>query len=213
MAPGDPVGAEEAFGRCPAHMGDMIYSDLAFSFSASPETNDDQVRMLVDGNDLIESWVFGGLGIDPPQFFAQQALQKGGSLLIGRCQCGVVGCDDMRVRVEVSEERVLWCLPQGRSYVFGRERYLDAIATAAGSTDWETPQRQAERLVSMQDFTLMQEIGYRFQWASARMGAGKLVLSFDFMGTQRLFKIGWNPSDPEDAARQVRRWIDEFQRR
>lgn len=192
----------------------MIVSDLAFSFSASPETNDDQVRILVDGNDLIESFGFGGLGVDPPEFFAQQtALREGGSLLIGRCQCGVVGCGDMRVRVEVSGVRVLWCLPQGRSYVFRRERYLDAIATAAASTDWETPQRQAERLVSMQDFTSMQEIGYRFQWASARIGSGKLVLSFDFTGTQRLFEIGWNQSGPEDAARQVRRWIKEFRRR
>lgn len=118
----------------------------------------------------------------------------------------------MRIRVEVFEDHVLWCPPQGRSFVFERERYLDAIATAAASTEWETPQRHAERLVAMQDFGAMQEIGYRFQWASARMGDGKLVLSFDFSGTQKLFEMGWNQPDPQDAARQVRRWVEQFPR-
>lgn len=191
----------------------MIISEIIFHFGASPETNDHEVRVLVDGHDLLESFGFGGLGIDPPQFFAKQAFREGGSLLAGRCQCGVFGCGDMRVRVEISGDRVLWCPPQGRSYAFGRQSYLDAIATATASTDWETPQRHAERLVAMQDFGAMQEIGYRFEWASARMGDGKLVLSFDFSGTQQLFEIGWDQADPQDAVRQVKRWIEAFPHR
>ena len=191
----------------------MSISELSFLFGASPETNDHEVRALVDGHDLLGSLVSSGLGIDPPQFFAQKTLRESGSLLIGRCHCGVVGCGDMRVRVEVSGDRVLWHLSNGGSHAFERERYLDAITTAAASTDWETPQRHAERLVAMQDFSAMQDIGYLFQWASARMSHGRLVLSFDFIGTQQLFEIDWDQADPQDAVRQVKRWIEAFPHR
>jgi len=186
--------------------------EISFRFAPSPETGDDEVRVLVDGGDLLDSLGFQGIGIDPLQFFAQPSLRTGGELLVGRCECGVVGCHDLRATVEMAVDMVTWSACGKSLSSFERRRYIEVVEDAAASTDWESPGRRAERLVSSLDFTALREAGYSFQWASSRIGRGKIVLSFDFEGTQRLFDIGWDESDPEDAARNVRRWVAEFDR-
>lgn len=186
-------------------------AELGFGIEPSPDTNDDQVRIVVDGRDLLATIGFPRLGIDPPVFFAQVALREGGDLLIGRCDgCGYIGCDDLYVSVEVDDHAVVWRDRRGVSYRFDRERYLQAVAEAASSTDWESVSRRAERLVSQIDYAVIEQTGYRFEWASARIGYGRIVLSFDCEGAQRRFDVGWDGCDPEDAARNVRRWIVEF---
>lgn len=59
--------------------------------------NDHEVRLMVDGVD----W-FGEstLVLDSPGFFAQNPLTNDGSALVGRCHCGVVGCDDVFVSIK-----------------------------------------------------------------------------------------------------------------
>jgi hypothetical protein len=183
---------------------------ISFAFAPSPGTNDDQVLVLADDSDLMKMIGSDGLGVDPPEFFAQSSLLEGGDLLIGRCRCGVIGCGDVRVKVAVTDDSVLWRDINGDIYVFEHAQYSQAIAEAASSIDWESTLRRAERLVSLIDFAPVEETDYRFEWASARIGNGRIVLSFDFAGTQRLFEIDCDHQDPDDAVRNVRRWVLEF---
>jgi len=183
---------------------------ISFKFSSSPESGDDQVIVLVDGRDLISTIKVDRIGVDPPEFFNQRSLLEGGDLLIARCGCGVVGCDDLRIQVVVTDNNIIWQGLYGGAQSFDREQYMQEIAKAASSTEWESMQRRAERLVSMIDFSPLEEAGYRFEWASARIGYGKIVLSFNFSGQQRLFEIGCDHNNPEDAVRNVRRWVTEF---
>lgn len=194
-------------------MGSMNKANInaiSFEFASSVETNDDQVLVMLDGRCLIGGAGSDRIGIDPPAFFSQRSLMEGGELLIGRCGCGAIGCDDERMRVELASDSVIWWDRHGRSHVFDRIQYMQAIAEATSSTQWESAQRRAERLVSQLDFSPLEEAGYHFEWASARIGCGKIVLSFGAGGTQRIFEIGCDHDDPDDAVRNVRRWIAEF---
>lgn len=55
----------------------------------NPETNDSEVRILIDDNDFLGN---DYLGLDPPVFFDQQTFFQAGELMIGRCTCGCEGC-------------------------------------------------------------------------------------------------------------------------
>ena len=188
-------------------------SRLAFQFAGSPSSNDHQVRPLVDGVDLLDLIETDSLGIDPPEFFRQPALLSGGRLPIGRCSRGVVGCDDVFADVVRTDDSVTWQLPANRRYAFEPAGYSSCIKSGADDTGWESAERTAERLASSLDFSTVEEHGYRFGWASARISRGRMTLSFWKEDTQRLFEIGWDEGNPEDAAKQVRRWIIEFDRR
>jgi len=183
---------------------------LSFDFLPSPESNDHQVRPAVDRLDFLEQVGEGGLGIDPPEFFTQSALYEGGDLLVGRCSCGVVGCGDVFVTVDCIDAHIVWKDHRGGVHVFDRDRYIATVEQASIATDWESPQRCAERLISKLDFSSVEQTGHVYEWASTRIGKQKITLSFRHHGKQRLFEIPWNATDPEDAARKVRRWISEF---
>lgn len=137
--------------------------DISFRFVPSHETGDDEVRVLVDGSDLLDSLGFEGIGIDPPQFFAQASLLAGGELLVGRCECGIVGCRDLRLTIEMDVDMVTWSAYGKSLSSFERRRYMAIVGEAAASTDWESLGRRAARLVSSLDFTALREVGYSFQ--------------------------------------------------
>jgi len=183
---------------------------IAFRFEASPSSNDDQVRPVVDGADFLRTIVHDSLGVDPPEFFRQPALGVDGKLLIGRCSCGVVGCGDVLVDITVADQCVTWLTQTERAYDFELSRYLDGFKTASEDTAWESVGRTAERLVSSIDFTKLKERGYKFEWASTRIARGRVTLSFSNQEIQRLFEIGWNDQQAEDATTQVRRWVAEY---
>jgi hypothetical protein len=182
---------------------------IAFQFKASPASNDHQVRPLIDDMDVLETLGEASLGLDPPEFFQQSALGLEGKLLIGRCSCGVVGCGDVRVDAAVEGQSVTWRLP-GRVYCFGLDQYTSSFKRASENTTWESVGRTAERLVALIDFTRLEQWGYKFEWASTRIANGRVTLSFTNEGAQRLFDVGWNAHNADDAAGQVRRWVAEY---
>jgi hypothetical protein len=183
---------------------------IAWHFEASPTSNDHQVRPVVDDADFLRMVAGDCLGIDPPEFFRQPALGASGKLLIGRCSCGVVGCRDVLVDVSVVDQSITWQGPESDAHRFDLEQYLDSFECAATNTAWESVGRTAERLVSSLDFTSLEGRGYRFEWASTRVTRGRITLSFLNNGTQRLFGIGWNEQQAEDAEQQVRRWVAQY---
>jgi hypothetical protein len=125
---------------------------IAFHFEASPTSNDDQVRPVIDGVDLLRTLADDSLGIDPPEFFRQPALGHDGTLLIGRCSCGVVGCGNVQVDVAVADQSVTWRLRLDDTYQFELGQYLESFKSASANTAWESVGRTAERLVSSIDF-------------------------------------------------------------
>jgi hypothetical protein len=50
--------------------------------------------------------------------------------------------------------------------------------------------------------------GWKYDWSSARIGKGKITLSFSLNSQQKLIEFGWDPEDPitaEKRARQLKR--------
>ena len=106
---------------------------IRFEIHPSKESNDHQVRIIIDNSD------FPGddyLGIDPPQFFAQKKYFKTGELLIGRCTCGCVECGDYIVQVSTTDNIIIWSDSTGRKMEFDKSAYENVIY-AAKNDCWE----------------------------------------------------------------------------
>jgi hypothetical protein len=168
---------------------------LTFEIRPSPETNDHEIRVLVDGVGVLEN---GQMGVDPPQFFRQFSEPQYQQLLIGRCGCGVVGCYDDIVAVEIGPSGVTW---RGRNvFHFDRTHYDAAIRTASNDFSWEDSNRRAERLVG-QILKGCEAEGFIFEWASARIAPKVMNLSFMKDGRQKLLQFVWDGATDASATR------------
>jgi hypothetical protein len=162
----------------------------------SPDSNDHQVRILIDELDwFAEDY----LGIDPPRFFDQPFLLIGGQAIVARCICGDEGCDSILAKVTVDESMIIWETNKGRVLKFDKQPYLSTIRAAADDFSWETPERTAERLVTavFRGATLVD--GYCFDWASAQIRPGKIGLSFSRTASQKMIYIDWDGQNPSSA--------------
>ncbi len=168
------------------------------------------MRPVIDGIDLLRDMADDLLGLDPPQFFRQPALSRGGNLVVGRCSCGDAGCGAVRVDVEVADRCVTWQFGTERSYHFELQQYLECIERASLNTSWESVGRTVERLVSSVDFLRMADLGYRFEWACTRITRACVTLSFSKDGKQRLFQVEWDDRRAENAEQQVRLWAAKY---
>ncbi|BCX47726.1 hypothetical protein HAHE_16340 [Haloferula helveola] len=177
---------------------------LAFKIEPCPVANDHQVRLIVDGHDWFED--DDTLGIDPPEFFAQGALISGGMITVGRCGCGAVGCDNIEFEVERKSPGVIWRVREGVSYVFRESDYDRLIEAASSDFSWEDANRTAERLVADVLAGTTIDDGFQFDWASARVGHGKITLSYSRAGEQRTFDFGWDGVTPESAIPGAKRF-------
>jgi len=176
---------------------------LTFEMRPSPSSNDHEARIRIDGRDWLGQ---DYLGLDPPRLLAQDSLTVGGRLLVGRCECGCEGCDDVWVDVVRQEHEVLWTNARGLRLHFGREEYDRVVAVAREDFSWEDPKRTAERLVSEVFSGRSLGDGCTFDWASARVREGVMTLSFSKSATQKLFELPWDGESPEDALAEARRF-------
>ena len=184
-------------------------NQIELLISQSEESNDHQVRFRIDGHD----WLGGELGIDPPEFFRQKNLYSNGELLVGRCECGVVGCGDIFVDVEFENETVRWKTSSSKTFLFNRLDFISEIQRAKDDFSWEDTNRRAERLVSglLGDSILKPDMS--FDWASCRIETNTVTLSFsrksppeDF--EQRILKFRWNGKDPNNALAQAKEFLN-----
>lgn len=159
-------------------------------------SNDHQVRILVDEADWLSDSV---LGIDPPEFFAQTELTTGGELLVGRCGCGCVGCDDVTVLVVRDQNEVKWIDSITSALSFSTTQYDLAVHRARFDFAWETPNREAERLAASELVGIAMPDGLAFQWASTRIRDNVLSLSFLRDGVQKIVDLRWDGIRPESA--------------
>ena len=171
----------------------------------SPTSNDHQVRIRIDGADWLGA---DYLGIDPPQFFTQSSLTSNGTLIVGRCECGCEGCDDVTVLVIHGENEVSWTNSEGLHLHFNRKDYDKVIASAREDFSWEDTKRTAERLVASLYKEAVLDGGYKFDWASSRAQEGVITLSFSRNGTQKLLEFPWDGRSPEQALEGARQFYD-----
>ena len=162
---------------------------IRFEISPSEDSNDHQVRIMIDHSDFL-----GGdyLGIDPPRFFAQGNLFEAGDLLIGRCTCGCEGCGDYPVFVSVNSNTITWSNLSGLKLEFDRAEYNKAIQTAKNDQSWEDKNRRVERVVSDLLRQTTTKDGYGFDWASARIKENCIMLSYSKNRDQKVFEIEWD---------------------
>ncbi len=169
---------------------------LEFKFEPSPESNDHQIRILIDGNDFLEK---DYLGLDPPEFFRQDSLFENGDLLIGRCDCGCVGCCDFPVTMRIENEQVIWTTYEKFELIFDRTTYFKILEETSKDYSWEDLNRKVERLVSKIFDKTQVENNYSFDWASARIEPKIIKLSYSKKGGQKLYQFSWDGKTLENA--------------
>ncbi|WP_060337788.1 hypothetical protein [Burkholderia ubonensis] len=171
---------------------------LVFRVLASPETNDHEVRIVIDGEDIIDR-LSHAIGLDPIDFFEQHALLQGGRAVIARCDCGVIGCGDRTAKVAIGGTFVEWDVNVIGIRRFPSDAYRRWIVGAANERGWEDANRRAERLVSEVLAGMRLDDGKVFQWASARIAPGQISLSFWGDGEQSLLSINWDEVHTDTA--------------
>ena len=174
---------------------------LKIQCAASPETNDHEASIIADGKDWLgEDY----MGLDPPRFFRQETLLSGGRAFVGRCNCGCEGCDDFIVDVIIDENVVKWKSTKGYLLRFDRTEYESLIVAKRNDHSWEDNNRTAERLVDAIFDSIVFTDDWKYDWSSARIGKGKITLSFSLGSQQKLIEFGWDPKDPTTAEKRAK---------
>lgn len=176
---------------------------LSFTILPSPTSKDHEIRILIDGEDIIGK---DFLGPDPPVFLKQANLLKGGYILIGRCTCGEAGCGSCGVTVMLDKDMVLLKDDSGLNLVFDRQAYEYTIEAAKNDHSWEDIKRKVERLTTEILNNSRTKDNYIFDWASARITENKITLSYRKDRFQKLFDIAWDGK----RKRMLRRMPESF---
>ncbi|MDB5276159.1 MAG: hypothetical protein JWR61_1114 [Ferruginibacter sp.] len=175
---------------------------ISFKILPSSETNDHEIRVLIDNEDFLGD---DYLGLDPPSFFEQDNFDKDGELMIGRCTCGVEGCCDYPVTVAVNQNTILWTNHNGLNLAFDKQDYDHSIGAAKNDYSWEDIKRKVERLTTNVLKKSQTKDNYNFNWASARIKDKQITLSYSKNGDQKMFDIAWDgqsDTNVEDNAKQ-----------
>jgi len=176
-------------------------NEISFLIKPSEETNDHEVRIIIDGKDFLEA---DALGIDPPELF-QKLIEGGmGELLIGRCGCGTVGCDDVTVFVSRDENIIRWRIFDKPNLEFNQSKYTQNIENLINDNSWENVNRRVERLLSNLFKGTKTDDGLDFYWASARIKENIIYLSYVKSLEQRLLEFSWDGVSEESALKQGR---------
>ncbi len=181
---------------------------LSFNIIPSPESNDHQVRILIDNEDWLQD---DYLGIDPPRFFRQETFLSG-DLLVGRCDCGVEGCGDLIVNVQSDNDKMIWTINDGLNLQFDKAEYTDVIELSKADFKWEDINRRVERLVTNIFNGSQTTDGLTFDWASCRIENHKVCLSFSKKGfpkdfKQEILKIDWDGKTESDALTKADKFL------
>jgi hypothetical protein len=169
---------------------------LSFNILPTDESHDDEIRILIDGSDILGK---DHLGIDPPEFFGQHNLLTTGQILIGRCTCGVVGCDDFPVNVNLLDDKITWTNNNGLNLEFDKSVYEKTISSAKTDYNWESKERRVERLTSAVLKNTNTSNGYKFDWTSARIKENIITVSYSKDGQQKILEFNWDGQTDESA--------------
>ena len=118
-------------------------NNLFLKILPSYESNDYQVRVFIDEEDLLKDIY---LGCDPTSFFSQNFLKNEPEIIIGRCTCGCEGCSDLSIELILEENTVIW-KNENYNFEFDFNEYRKIIWNAKNDYSWEDINRRVERLV------------------------------------------------------------------
>ena len=187
---------------------------IAFRVFPSPDTNDHEVRIFVDGKPLIAEHWPEMMGMDPDDLLSYRELaprEEVHEATVVRCGCGIVGCGSAWVRISAEGNLVIWDSwagdtgnPPAGTLVFAREQYMQAVKDAIEDHSWETPDRTAARiLASLVDHRALALNNLKYQWASGRIRNATLTISLSLPPSyQILVHMPWNQESPDEIARE-----------
>jgi hypothetical protein len=181
---------------------------LRLTIVPARESNDHQVRPVVDDEDLIGRRWPDMVGLDPDAILLdlERLLGTGGArrpVTIARCSCGEVGCGSQELEIARQEGSVVWRLG-GETLRFDAPAYDAEVRRAAADTSWETADRTAGRLVR-EEVTRrkldarLRKAGMRFEWASGRVQPHVLTASLQLTGDREehvLVHVPWREQEP-----------------
>jgi len=189
---------------------------IAFRVVPSPDTNDHEVRILVDGNDFIKQHWPGMMGMDPDDVLSYRELlprDEAHEVTVVRCGCGVVECGSVGVEIFVKGNFVLWDSwqrhkgrPPAETLVFSRSEYMKAVKDAVEDHSWETPDRTAARiLASLVEHRALALNNLKYQWASGRIRKSTLAISLALQPSeaQIIVYFPWNEQTPDEIAHEA----------
>ncbi len=178
------------------------------SYTIRPVTDDltHEVRLIVDGSDWIGS---NRLGMDPPELRSQFISNFPSTLSVGRCECGVVGCDDLIVDQARTETSVKWMCHGRKSLNFDRDAFDELIETLLHDHSWEPIERTVERLLDDLFNTRKTDDGYTFHWSSARIKPNLVTISVLRDDHQKLLEFSWDGVTIESALKRGRLFLRE----
>ncbi|MCD9149884.1 hypothetical protein [Pseudophaeobacter flagellatus] len=170
---------------------------LTYKVKPSESSNDHEVRLLVDGADVLGD---AYLGLDPVDFRRSVGPETSDSVLVGRCQCGCVGCDDVAAQVTFGDHEVTWLL-LGKTYRFAIDAYKSILEGFASDHTWEDIGRRVERILTERVRSDARWVAKntRFDWVSTRCSQRQLTYSFTIDGQQITFSTGWDGQTEESA--------------
>ena len=149
--------------------------ELRIEVRPSPETNDHEVRLLGNGESLVDRLSSGLIGLDPDDLLTGttcplRAENESHRATIGRCSCGIVGCGSVEVEIRREHDQVVWTATDSSLQVrFLAGQYDGEVERALRDRTWETPERTAARLISQAvDRAALARRGSEFSWASGR---------------------------------------------
>ena len=178
-----------------------VANTLTIAVEASSEADDHQARLLIDGKDWLGP---AYAGLDPPML-KTELLDKGvGTLIVGRCWTGLVGCHDVHVEVTRTESSVHWSGSGATSLRFNAAQYDAEVTRFAQDTSRETVGRAVEREVEHLFRGTTIRGGFEFDWASTRIREGLVHLSFRKGHRQRLLKFSWDGASVAGAIDRAR---------
>lgn len=189
---------------------------IRFEVVPSPDTNDHEVKIFLDGEEFIPKHWSGMMGMDPDQLLSYRHLSaqdEPHQTTVVRCGCGVVGCGNASVRILAQGDRVVWDDWQGdrgeppaETLVFDRAQYTKAVKHAIEDHSWETPDRTAARiLASIIDYNTLEANDLKYQWASGRCRSGTLTVSLRGPEGyhQILVHLEWKEQSAEEIAHEA----------
>jgi hypothetical protein len=189
---------------------------IAFHVVPSPETNDHEVEIFVDGRNFIAQHWPEMMGMDPDDLLSYQELSPRNEpheATVVRCGCGIVGCGSAWVRICADEDRVVWDHWQGdtgkppaATLVFDRNQYMQAVRDAVEDHTWETPDRTAARILSsLVDHRSLALHNLNYQWASGRVQDSTFTISLALEPghDQILVHVHWSGQTPGEIAHEA----------
>lgn len=201
---------------------DRPFQSLQITVQPSIETNDHQVRFLIDGDDFIARHWPSMIGLDPDDILTEPSQLRASStpttITVARCSCGIVGCDRRVAEILCMPDNVVWRFQSDTSsivhhtYQFDLEMYNSEIERAQYDTLWETPDRTAARLLAT---TLSHETlaanGFTYMWASGRVRDHAFTVSLSLRPGpyQILVHIPWQLESPSQIATKAAHILNE----